>query len=253
MISSEHETTAVQWITDPLSILRRKWFEVPAGNDRLSTRDLLALNNQDLLQYWRRLRVDAATGESFGVRGWYHTLYKDILKNKRVLDVGSGLGLDGITFAEAGARMTFVDIVETNLDILRRLCASLEIDAEYVYLDDLPSLDQLAPEYDVIWCQGSMINAPFSVMQREVAALLSHLPIGGRWIELAYPRERWEREGRLPFNQWGEKTDGPGTPWVEWYDLEKLLARLAPAKFEVVLDLNFHNDDFNWFDLKRVA
>jgi len=68
---------------------------------------------------------------------------------------------------------------------------------------------------------------------------------------LAYPKIRWDREGMLPFETWGDKTDG-GAPWMEWYDLEKILKRLDPAKFEVVLNFNFHNEDFNWFDLVRI-
>ena len=48
---------------------------------------------------------------------------------------------------------------------------------------------------------------------------------------------------------WGEKTDG-GAPWMEWYDLEKLLRRLEPYRFDTVLAFNFHDDDFNWFDLQ---
>ena len=79
---------------------------------------------------------------------------------------------------------------------------------------------------------------------------MEHLPVGGRWIELAYPKARWEREGKMPFEQWGERTDG-GAPWMEWYDLDKVKAMLSPAQFDVVLYSNFFNDDFNWFDLLR--
>jgi len=86
----------------------------------------------------------------------------------------------------------------------------------------------------------------------EAQALLEHLPMGGRWIELGYPKSRWEREGRMPFDKWGQKTDG-GAPWIEWHDLEKLRYVLAPANFDVVLDLEFHDSDFNWFDLVRVS
>ena len=254
MAGVAYEESDPNWMRDPLSILRRKWFEVPSGDHRFTTTDLLKLSDRELVAKWKQMHAEATTGPHFSVRGWYHTLYRDILRNKRVMDVGSGLGLDGITFAEAGAHLTYVDIIKSNLQLLRRLNEAMGLTtASYFYLQDFSIFDQLAPEYDVIWCQGSMINAPFEVMKIEVAELLKHLPIGGRWIELAYPKERWEREGRMPFHLWGERTDGEGTPWVEWYDLEKLLARLAPAKFEVVLALNFHNDDFNWFDLKRTA
>jgi hypothetical protein len=38
---------------------------------------------------------------------------------------------------------------------------------------------------------------------------------------------------------------------MEWYDLSRLRERLRPAEFDVILSFNFHNDDFNWFDLIR--
>jgi SAM-dependent methyltransferase len=228
------EEVRAAFLRDPFTILRRK------------------LSDADLLRMWSDVRASATTGDFFGVRGWYLALYRDIVAGKRVLDVGCGMGIDGITFAQAGAKLTFVDIVDSNLELVRRLCYLLGIaSASFCYLDKLASLRIIEDEQDIIWCQGSMINAPFEVMQEEAHALLKHLRPGGRWIELAYPRVRWEREGRLAFNVWGEKTDGAGTPWMEWYDLAKLLRRLAPMEFDVILAFEFHNSDFNWFDLRR--
>ena len=56
-------------------------------------------------------------------------------------------------------------------------------------------------------------------------------------------------DNRPRFRHWGVVTDGEGTPWCEPYELETLLGMLAPAKFDVVLYQEFHNNDFNWFDL----
>src|SRR5687768_1943446 len=234
--------------------LRAKWSTIPAGLDnRRSSTDLLALPASELQELWLGVHREATTGEGFAVRGWYQTLYRDVLKGKSVLDVGSGMGIDGVEFARHGARVTFLDIVESNLEVLKRLCRIFGApDVRFVYLQNLASLDVL-PEFDVIWCQGSMINAPFDFSARESAALVRHLKPGGRWIELAYPRERWERDGRPAFSVWGTMTDGEGTPWMEWYDLDRLLKRLAPATFSPILALNFHNDDFNWFDLVRIS
>ncbi|GAG34472.1 unnamed protein product, partial [marine sediment metagenome] len=151
------------------------------------------------------------------------------------------------------AQMTFLDLVESNLQLLERICELLGVDnVAFQYLEGLDSIAHLPDDFDAIYCQGSLINAPFEVIHDEAQELLKHLPIGGRWIELAYPEQRWQREGRLPFDEWGDKTDG-GAPWVEWYDLPKLQQRLAPAEFDVILSFNFHNDDFNWFDLVRTA
>jgi hypothetical protein len=96
---------------------------------------------------------------------------------------------------------------------------------------------------------GSLHNAPMSVMRPEYLELAKRLKVGGRWWQLAYPRVRWEREGRLPFDEWAPRVDGPGTPWEEWLDVPKLVEALAPAKFDLVFYTEWHNSDFNWFDL----
>ncbi|OPZ86437.1 MAG: bifunctional 3-demethylubiquinone-9 3-methyltransferase/ 2-octaprenyl-6-hydroxy phenol methylase [Firmicutes bacterium ADurb.Bin419] len=236
----------------PFEVLRQKWGEIPGGDiNRVKSNELSSLNDNELLERWNDAVSKATEGEYFRVRGWYHLLYKDIFKGKKVMDVGSGFGIDALSFAKSGIDITCVDIVESNLDILKRLCKIMNLDnVKFLYLENLDSLKNLEYDYDVIWCQGSMINAPVSVMQIECAALLEHLPVGGRWIELAYPKERWIREGSMPLHEWGDKTDG-GAPWMEWYDEEKLLGRLAPAEFNVTLSFNFFNNDFNWFDLVR--
>jgi len=95
-----------------------------------------------------------------------------------------------------------------------------------------------------------LINSPFEVTREEVQAIVQHLKEGGHWIELGYPETRWEQEGRMPFEEWGVKTDG-GAPWIEWKDLPKVKALLEPIEFETVLYFDFHDGDFNWFDLVR--
>jgi 2-polyprenyl-3-methyl-5-hydroxy-6-metoxy-1,4-benzoquinol methylase len=249
-------THSKDWNDDAVfDLLRTKWTTVPAGlDDRRSSTDLLQLSDAELESLWGRVHREATTDQGFPVRGWYQTLYRDVLRGKAVLDVGSGMGIDGVEFARHGARVTFVDIVESNLQVLSRLCRIFGAhDVRFLYLKNLAALEALTTDFDVVWCQGSMINAPFEFSARESAAILKHLKPGGRWIELAYPRERWERDGRPSFSVWGTMTDGEGTPWMEWYDLERLLKRLAPATFAPVLALNFHNDDFNWFDLVRTS
>lgn len=239
---------------DPFSVLRAKWHEVPGADDRYSTRNLSAAADAELLRIWEDSRRTSAEGSGFSIRGWYHLVYRDQFRNKKVMDVGSGMGIDAVTFAAAGASVTCVDIVETNLDVVRRI-AEIKGVADrmsFHHLSDISTLSSLPRDYDFIWAQGSMINAPFEVMRAECAALLEHLPPGGRWIELAYPKIRWEREGSLPFHKWGDRTDG-GAPWVEWYDLDKLRRRLHPAEFELVFTLNYRDDSFNWFDMIRRA
>jgi len=235
----------------PYDTLRKRWEAVPTTHTEfVSTNRLLALSDDALLAEWEKARADITTGPEWEHRGWYHALYADSMRGKKVMDIGAGFGVDSITFAQHGARLTFVDLVETNLQVLARLCKILGlVDAKFVLFQDLHSLKPLDTDYDAIMAMGSLHNAPEHVMQPEYQELVRHLKIGGRWLQLAYPRSRWIREGRMPFSKWGEHTDPGKTPWCEWYDLPKLLHMLAPAKFDVVLYQEFHNGDFNWFDL----
>lgn len=250
-VNIKSESFLANW-SNPFEILRKKWGEIPGGDvNRVKSDEINNQPDDELLARWNDAVFKATEGEYFRVRGWYHMLYKDVFKNKKVMDVGSGFGIDALTFAKAGIDVTCVDIVESNLEVLKRLCKIMHLDnVKFLYIQDLDSLKQLDYDYDVIWCQGSMINAPVSVMKKECAALMEHLPVGGRWIVLAYPKERWDREGCMPLHEWGNKTDG-GAPWIEWYDEKKILERLMPAEFDILLNFNFFNNDFNWFDLVR--
>jgi hypothetical protein len=204
------------------------------------------------LAQWQSWYDNNCAGAGYSTRGWYHDLYAPLAKTGgRWVEIGSGLGYDGTFFAQQGAHVTFVDIVESNLRVIERVCRLRKLtNVEFVVMRDLNDLAKLGT-FDCVLAVGSLINAPFELMCEERRVLATHLRTGGRWLELCYPRERWEREGSLPFTEWGKKTDGDRTPWVEWYDLEKLVRSLQPHQFETILDLNFHNHDFNWFDLVK--
>ena len=234
--------------------LRQKWSEVPlTSQNRVFSQDLAQMANEELHGLWSQCWEEQATGHNFAVRGWYYTLYRDQWRGKRIIDIGSGLGYDAITFAGAGAaEMMCIDLAPTNLEVIRRIATVRGLhNVRTLYMEDFGSLLQLDAYYDVVWACGSLINSPFAFTRAECQELLQHLKPGGRWVELGYPRTRWEREGRMPFDSWGEKTDG-GAPWTEWKDLDKLLRLLAPRRFESILTLEFHNSDFNWFDLLSV-
>jgi SAM-dependent methyltransferase len=235
-------------------LLRTKWQEVPFEQyERRNSADLLNLSDSAIVEKWLTSYLGASTGSAFSNRGWYQTLYRDIFKGKKILDVGCGLGTDTIHYAEHGASVTFLDIVESNVEFVQRVCKAKGLNnVSFYHMRDLDDLGRLPYDYDAIYCGGSFINAPLEASRLEAQALIRHLPIGGRWIELGYPKTRWEREGRMDEREWGIRTDG-GAPWVEWHDLAKLDFLLSPASFDTVLYLEFHNSDFNWFDLVRRA
>jgi 2-polyprenyl-3-methyl-5-hydroxy-6-metoxy-1,4-benzoquinol methylase len=235
----------------PFETLRKKWVEVPTTRSgRMKTSDLLRLSDADLRREWEDARADITRGSQFAHRGWYHALYSEMVAGKKILDIGSGFAIDSITFAQAGAHLTFVDIAGSNLEVVKRLCDILNIrGSQFLLLDGPHSLHGLDTDYDIILAMGSLHHAPIPVIKPEVDELRRHLKIGGRWVQLAYPKTRWLRERCPRFSAWGEMTDGPGTPWAEWYDLDKLLRLHSPGLFDVVLCLEFHQSDFIWFDL----
>jgi SAM-dependent methyltransferase len=233
----------------PFETLRRKWAEIPLSDRRERSSRLLELSDEELLATWRRHR---ALDDTLNRRGWYRLLYADTMPGKRLLDIGCGFAYDSLTFAEAGADVTLVDIVEDNVALAGRVAALLGLDVRLHYMQDVASLEELPHDYDVVLAIGSLHNAPRHVMRPEYEALARRLRAGGRWLQLAYPKSRWLRDGALPFDEWASKVDGAGTPWEEWLDVEALIGLLAPVRFELVFYCEWHDGDFNWFDLQRM-
>jgi len=237
-----------------LASFREKWREAPQGSDtdgRVFSSDLLALADDALLARWDAMAARRASGEA----GWLETLYADTFRDRRVLELGSGLGFDALRFAGRGAHWTCADIVPDNLALIRRVAALKRLDdriATHLIPDDLAFVG-LQPGYDAVWVFGSIHHVPFDTARQEALAALALLKPGGRWMELVYPRERWLREGALPFEEWGKLTDGERTPWAEWHDVEKVRRRLAPAALRTVLDFGFCADNYRWIDLELIG
>lgn len=233
-----------------LQKFREKWREVPGGDDdapRSFTTELRTLRDPELLSFWD----DMASRRAASALGFLQPLYRDFFRGRHTLDVGSGLGLDGMRFAADGARWTFADIAPSNLEILRRIAAlkGLSHLVSFHLIGDDLSFDEVQP-LDAVIAIGSLHHVPFEIAKRECAAILTRLKRPGRWLELVYPKTRWEKEGRPTFDRWGSMTDGERTPWSEWYDLDKLRKRLAPAQTCEVLNFDFQGTDFHWFDLE---
>ena len=241
-----------------LEILREKWKMIPfTADDRAHTTDLAELDDSQLLQQWEKARHATVEGARLNdIRGWYQLVYRDWCRGRKILDIGCGLGIDSIHFAENGASVTFVDIVASNIELVRRICRlkGIEQTCSFLVMKDVADLAKLDLDYDAVMGFGSLMHAPFDVMKPEFDALVTRLKReGGRFIMHAYPKGRWEREGSLAFDKWGEKTDGEGTPWAEWYDADKLIDALKPARFELVYYCEYRQGDMNCIDLVRSA
>jgi len=112
--------------------LRDKWRELPGGRmDRIYSESLMSLSDYELLNYWDRCKEQTSVSD---IRGWYQTQYRSEFSGKTLLDIGPGIGIDGIYFAGQGSKVTFADIVEENLTLLRNICDLKAIKAEFCYI-----------------------------------------------------------------------------------------------------------------------
>ncbi len=233
-------------------LLRQSSTQVPAGPyDRTDTAKLLALADWELRDFCDAIWNETGVGPGYATSGWYRDLYCEQFRGKRVLEIGSGAGIDGLDFIRHGAIWHFADVAPNNLTLIRRLLGVFGLAAEGVTLiEDLGSLDRIAGDFDFIFCNGAMIHLPLAAARLATSALAAHLKPGGRWIERCYTRERWVREGRLPFDDWGKLTDGPDTPWAEWCDIDRLRERFSPLAATPILAFAYRDNDDAWFDLR---
>jgi SAM-dependent methyltransferase len=230
--------------------LRARWSTVPVGgNVRVRSTEMLEYSDADLLKAWQAAFDRSSTGDH-SYRAWYHELYVTRLEGQRVLDLGCGFGLSSLYFAINGAKLTFADVIEDNVRLMERLCKLRNVNAEFLFIESEASFSGLTGQYDYILALGSLINAPLKNMRKEIQAVLPALKPGGRWLHFAYPKTRWEQEGCIPFAEWGNHTDGPDTPWMEYHDWPEVQYLFEPYRLDLLLDLQWHHNAFNWFDLR---
>ncbi len=240
--------------SDVIRLLRSKWREIPGTREgRCFSADCLSWSDKELLDFWEDCMSQTTVPE---VRGWFQSVYQHQVADKRLLDIGCGLGIDGIFFTEQGAKVTFADIVDDNLKVVKRICKLKEISAEFYLIEDLKGFS-FEFEFDIIMAIGSLHHIPFEIAQREISALLKCLKQGGRFMMLAYPRERFDeycqKYGCDNQADFGKVTDGNRTPWAEWYNAEKIRRLFGPGcHLNWWRNFGQNNREFNWFELSKL-
>ncbi len=222
-----------------------KWTVLPAGKSRIAVNDLLGLDDRALREIY----------ESFKPfwdkeRGWEHKRYASYFNGRNVLEIGSGLGYDAISLAKSTTKWTCADILDANLQVVKRIAKlhgilniSTQLMAEILEHD-------FKRIFNAFYAHGVLHHIPFELAQKQVAHISCFLEPGTRVVLLMYPRERWEHCGKPAFEDFGAMTDGPGTPWAEWYDDNKI-KKLFGEEYELIetIPWGWKNIEFINFEL----
>ena len=103
----------------------------------------------------------------------------------RVLEIGCGVGTDGLQFARAGATYTGVDLTEAAVELARKNFESAGMPGEF-RVSDAEKLDFTDESFDIVYSHGVLHHTPdIAAALREVHRVLKP---GGRAIVMLYHR-----------------------------------------------------------------
>ena len=110
---------------------------------------------------------------------------------RRVLEIGCGIGTDGVQFARAGANYTGVDVSEVSLDLARRAFAAFGLPATLIRAN-AETIDEVLPAgaFDLVYAFGVIHHTPSP--RDVVAAVRRVIRQHGVFKLMVYARESWK-------------------------------------------------------------
>jgi ubiquinone/menaquinone biosynthesis C-methylase UbiE len=126
-----------------------------------------------------RYRTESHIREVIGFDRW---------RGRDVLEVGCGLGTDGINFARAGAVYTGIDLTEASIDLVRRRFEIESLTAN-LKVADAESLPFAGASFDLAYSHGVLHHTPDT--QRAVDELRRVLRPGGTAMVMLYHKNSY--------------------------------------------------------------
>ena len=144
------------------------------------------------------------TDEPVGTRGFFEALddYRfdklrylpiavdfDGYRDRRLLEIGCGIGTDLVRFARRGARVTGIDLAQRSIDLARRNVDLHGVSAEDLRVADGGALPFEDGHFDVVYAHGVIQYAANPA--RLIAEAHRVLRPGGEAIFMVYNRYSW--------------------------------------------------------------
>ena len=156
------------------------------------------INEQDLEDHIKQ-RINLARSK---ILPW---VLKTIdLKNKKLLEVGSGTGSSSIAFSEQGAIVTGIDVDATSIEVAKYRSNLLNQKIEYINLSGI-EIKQIENNYDVILYYACLEHMTIRERIDSLQQAYSKLNKSGFLIIVEAPNRLWIEDthtSELPFFQW---------------------------------------------------
>ncbi|MCE9590359.1 MAG: methyltransferase domain-containing protein [Planctomycetes bacterium] len=228
-----------------LDTARKYWTYAPTGTGKISSEDLLRLDDKQFKARWNE-QYESRVNHYFEER-FFNRYCAGLFKGKRVLSFGSGLGVNEIQFLRAGTKLTCADIVETNLRVIERVAKIEKLKGLSVLPLSDPAAAEFGGPYDYIYVWGSLMTMPFDVQRAVMSAFKRSLAPKGRIYLLLYTRTFLQAYCQVDSPTLFARASDPSVgelhnPWSDWHDDAKLMD-LAGEEM-VITNRQFWNQDY---------
>jgi len=115
----------------------------------------------------------------------------DKWKEKKVLEIGCGLGTAGVSFAKAGADYSGIELSEVSLKLARKRFKLLGLTGKF-YEGNAECLSAIVPveTYDLVYSFGVIHHSPFP--ERIVKEVKSYLGQSSEFRLMLYAKNSWK-------------------------------------------------------------
>lgn len=144
----------------------------------------------------------AKAREELGGNKYLRLLAKNLKKNSRILDLGSGTGLPVASFfADLGHNVTGIDISSEMVNFARKV-----VPAANFFIKDMSELKPNEYKVDAVVCYYSMFHVPRTMHQQLLKIFSSYLSSGGLMLLTMGDKDFEGHTEYLGVNMW----------WSQW-------------------------------------